>query len=107
MKSTFVLACLSLLVGAHGALAQNASAKRGEALARERCGRCHAVTRTERSHHPQAPGFHRIALRYPPEQMEEALAEGITVGHPDMPEFAFTPAEVNDLVSHLRRLRRP
>jgi hypothetical protein len=32
-----------------------------------------------------------LEARYPLEALEEALAEGIVTGHPDMPQFALEP----------------
>jgi mono/diheme cytochrome c family protein len=45
--------------------------------------------------------------RYPPEELEEALAEGITSGHPDMPEFILSPEEIADVVRYLHTLAAP
>ena len=42
--------------------------------------------------------------RYPAESIEEALAEGIVSGHPDMPEFVFEPAEIDAIVAYLDSL---
>jgi hypothetical protein len=37
--------------------------------------------------------------------LEEALAEGISVGHPAMPEFQFAPDDVSDLVGYLQSIQ--
>jgi cytochrome c len=40
------------------------------------------------------------------ENLEEALAEGISTGHPTMPEFRFDPGQVSDFISFLKSLER-
>jgi mono/diheme cytochrome c family protein len=44
--------------------------------------------------------------RYPVETLEEALAEGITTGHPSMPEFRLEPDQINAVISYLKSLER-
>lgn len=76
----------------------------GRALAAARCGGCHAVDAADASAHPEAPPLRELHRRYPVETLEEALGEGIMVGHPDMPEFAFEPGQIRDLIAWLRSL---
>jgi hypothetical protein len=45
-----------------------------------------------------------VAKLYPPETLEEALAEGIMVGHDDMPAFEFTADQVEQLIAFLKSL---
>jgi mono/diheme cytochrome c family protein len=78
---------------------------RGKALAEEKCARCHAVGSEGISKHKAAPPFRDVAQRYPVENLAEALAEGIVSGHPDMPVFAFEPAEIGVLLAYLDHLR--
>jgi hypothetical protein len=42
--------------------------------------------------------------RYPVETLEEALGEGITTGHPTMPEFRLDPGQVGDFIAFLKTL---
>ena len=81
-------------------------ANRGAELARAHCGRCHGLGRTGESPNPQAPPFRELARRYPLENLEEALAEGISVGHEgvEMPEFQFAPEQIDDLLAFIRGL---
>jgi mono/diheme cytochrome c family protein len=51
-----------------------------------------------------APPFRLLPGRYPVEHLAEALAEGIVVGHPAMPEFTFNPPEIDALLSYLQSL---
>jgi mono/diheme cytochrome c family protein len=55
---------------------------------------------------PAAPAFRDLHRRYPVEQLAEAFAEGISTGHAAMPEFQFTPAQINDLIAYLKTLER-
>jgi mono/diheme cytochrome c family protein len=47
--------------------------------------------------------------RYNVENLAEALAEGIVVGHTgrrQMPQFVLSPAEIDDLIAYLKSLER-
>jgi cytochrome c len=79
--------------------------RRGEALLAKSCARCHAVGRTGASPHPDAPPFRTLSRRYAVEGLAEALAEGISVGHPDMPEFVFEADEVGAIIAYLRSIQ--
>jgi len=79
---------------------------RGEHLARQYCGACHAIGRADASTRAGVPAFRDLHRRYPVEQLAEALAEGIVTGHPDMPEIAFPAADVSALIAWLRTLER-
>jgi mono/diheme cytochrome c family protein len=93
------------LLGAMPALA--ADARRGEALMQEHCAACHAVGRAGDSPVTTAPRFREIGRRYPIENLQEALAEGISVNHEgvQMPEFTFSPDEIDDILAHLARVQ--
>jgi cytochrome c len=82
------------------------SPARGEAFARAQCATCHAIGREGASPRPAAPPFRDLHRRYPVEQLAEALAEGISTGHEDMPEFQLDPPAIADLLAWLRRLER-
>lgn len=80
----------------------------GRALVEANCASCHAVGATDASPVVNAPAFRTLSERYPVESLEEALAEGISVGHegaPRMPEFAFEPDEVGAIVAYLGSLQ--
>ncbi len=76
----------------------------GKALAEERCGRCHAVGKSDTSKLPLAPPFRTFATKWPLESLEEALAEGIVTGHPDMPVVEFEPDQIAALIEHLHAI---
>ncbi|MDA7947669.1 MAG: cytochrome c [Hyphomicrobiaceae bacterium] len=79
-------------------------AAEGRALALQHCARCHAVDRSDVSKLPIAPPFRTFAAKWPVESLEEALAEGIVTGHPDMPVFQFEPEQIAALLEHLTEI---
>lgn len=94
------LMTLALALSAAGASAAP-SAHRGEMLVQRHCGGCHAVGREGESHEPAAPRFRELNRRYPPSELQEALAEGLLTGHPMMPEFRFPPDDVRSIILYL------
>ncbi len=78
----------------------------GQALARVHCAECHAIGRSGRSTRPAATPFRLIPQRYPVEALEEAFGEGITGSHKGMPDFAFSPRQVDDLLGYIKSLGR-
>lgn len=82
------------------------AAQRGLVIARSNCSRCHAIGKTGDSPLPIAPPFRTLHQRYPVEDLEEPLAEGIVTGHPTMPEFRFDPGQVGDIIAYLKSLER-
>lgn len=79
----------------------------GRFLVRLHCGECHAVGRNDASKHPDAPALRTLSRNYPVSALEESLAEGIVVGHPDMPEFRFRPEDVAAIISYLESIQQP
>jgi mono/diheme cytochrome c family protein len=98
---------LALAILAPSALAQS-SRSAGEALVKAQCAPCHAVGSTGASPNLKAPPLREIARKYKPEDLEEAFAEGIMVGHQsaDMPAFEFEPPQIDALIAYLRALKR-
>lgn len=86
------------------ALAATTAEQRGKAFARANCARCHAIDRISKSPLRIAPPLRTLHERYPIEALEEALAEGISTGHADMPAFELNPDQINDLLSYLKTL---
>ncbi len=76
----------------------------GAKIARKYCSRCHSIGASGRSPHPSAPPFRQIAAKGHVDDLQEALAEGIIVGHPAMPEFAFQPQQIGDFLAYLKGL---
>jgi len=95
----------ALVLHAAHVLAQSSPSARGEAIAHKYCARCHAVGETGASPMGLAPPFRDLSKRYPIENLAEALAEGIVVGHPAMPRFTFEPREINALLTYISGLQ--
>jgi cytochrome c len=83
------------------------SVTRGRSLAEANCSSCHAVGQSGESPAPEAPPFRRLSEKYRVDTLEEALAEGISVGHPAMPEFQFAPDDVDALIAYLQTVQEP
>jgi cytochrome c len=84
------------------------AAARGKAIAAKNCGACHAIGPTGASPNPNSPPFRGLARKYPLSNLEEALGEGIVVGHEglDMPPFQFSPKQIEALLAYLGSIQR-
>lgn len=76
----------------------------GRKIAERQCARCHAIGPSDKSKLPIATPFRTIADRYSVWTLQEALAEGIVVGHAAMPEFVLNPDEISNLLSYMETL---
>lgn len=81
------------------------SVEAGRRIAEANCQRCHAIGATGESPHPPAPPFRTLSQRYPVSDLQEAFAEGVRVGHPDMPEFQLPPDQIDDLLAYLQSVQ--
>lgn len=79
--------------------------ERGRALAERHCRSCHATGAHDESLAPEAPAFRHLSRNYRVDSLEEALAEGISVGHPAMPQFEFAPDDVDALIAYLQSVQ--
>lgn len=77
----------------------------GQHLAEMYCSTCHAIGAAGESRHPLAPPFHTLSEKYPVTMLEEAFAEGVLVGHRDMPEFRLEPEEIDQLIAYLQSVQ--
>lgn len=113
MRRTLVASALIVAGALPSALADGRSgedaeqaklAEQGLAIVKEKCARCHAITMDDKSAHAKAPPFRDVVMRYPSENLAEALAEGIVSGHPDMPVFVFQPEQIEGFIAYLDSL---
>jgi cytochrome c len=81
--------------------------QQGQALLAAHCARCHAIASTGESPHRQAPPFRTLGQKYPVDWLAEALGEGLSTGHPDMPEFVFEPQEIKAILTYLQSIQVP
>jgi len=77
----------------------------GRQIVMTRCASCHAIAPDSASRHPEAPPLARLSEEYPVTALEEAFAEGVIVGHPDMPEFSLTPEQIRALLGYLESIQ--
>jgi cytochrome c len=107
LRSLVIILSPIALAGGATAYAQQSSAElaRGQALVTKQCASCHAVGRTGASPHETAPAFRTLSQRYKIEALEEALAEGLSSGHPDMPEFVFEADDVGAIIAYLNAIQ--
>ena len=104
MSRLFVAATLFGLLVSHAASAQS-PASRGEAIVTRDCAMCHAVNREGLSQNRRAPPLRELPWRMSPEEMRRQLSTGITAGHPEMPRFRFSAAEVDAIMAHIRAIQ--
>ncbi len=88
------------------ALGQRPPREHGRILVERECAGCHAVARTGQSRHKSAPPFRDLPKKYAIESLAEALAEGIVVGHKDMPEFLFEPDDIEAILAYISSLAK-
>ena len=88
-----------------GQKAASDPATQGFELLRSNCARCHAIDAASLSPEPKAPPFRDVVKKYNPDDLEEALAEGIVTGHNKMPVFSFAPEQVTAIIAYLDTLK--
>jgi cytochrome c len=104
MRQIFQFSLFALLSSSAVAQPLEPAAQRGLTIARTYCARCHSIDRVTPSPLAIAPPFRNLHKKYPVENLQEALAEGISTGHPTMPEFRFDPGQVTDFIAFLKSL---
>jgi cytochrome c len=86
------------------AAAASPEEQRGKTYALNNCAKCHSIDKVTASPLKIAPPFRTLHTRYPIETLSEALAEGISTGHPTMPAFQLDPDQIGDLLAYLKTL---
>ena len=99
-----IVAAMLILASVSTATALDPAAQRGFTFVHTNCAMCHAISRYGASALPLAPPFRTLHERYPVENLEEALAEGIVTGHPNMPHFELDPGQIADVIAYLKTL---
>ena len=101
-----LLGALGLLLALISPAMADDDLAQGGALLQEHCGSCHATGGTDTSRAKDAPAFRTLSQRYPIDSLEEALAEGMLSGHPDMPEFSFDADDVGAIIAYLKSIQQ-
>ena len=99
-----LLLIIAGLPGTANAEAALPAAQRGLVFVRVHCAQCHAIDKLSPSPLAAAPPFRTLHRKYPVENLQEALAEGIVTGHPSMPEFRLDLGQVNDVITFFKTL---
>ncbi len=98
--------CAIVLCASSPALAQlSPAAQRGLTFVRVHCGECHAIDKVSASPITIAPPFRTLRFKYPIESMRQRLSEGITAGHPTMPQFRLDPDQIADVIAYIESLK--
>jgi len=98
---------LALIVAAAGPAAAQTTVTAGRAIVARDCGGCHAIARRGASPVRKAPPLRTLSLRYDIDDLGEALAEGLSTGHPLMPAFSYEPDQIEEVLAYLKSIQRP
>ena len=96
-----------LILASGGARGEGTAVSEGRRIARDACAPCHAIDATSESLRAEAPPFRELGRKYPVESLEEALAEGVVVGHPQMPEVKMSERDIAAFVAWLKTIQVP
>lgn len=103
MCRLFIAAAI-LLTAISASAGDDRSLAYGKSLVERNCSRCHAVALTDESTHPAAPPLRNLSQRYPIDALAEAFVEGISTGHPDMPEFILETEQTDAIITYIESL---
>lgn len=67
------------------------------------CGLSRGLTHGPKSAQNGAT-IRKLPKKYPVEHVAKSLAEGIVVGHKDMPEFLFEPSDIKAILAYISSL---
>ena len=95
------LAILAVHMGSALTTVNAGTAINGKSLLGKHCARCHSIEATGDSPLKKAPSFREVYLRYPIEQLEGGLAEGMGSRHREMPQIQFSPEQVSAILDYL------
>jgi cytochrome c len=99
LRIAFLLVCAAGTTG-------HAAEPRGKALLEAMCARCHAVGRTGRSPHQDAPPFRTFGDdKLYDNDFSQRLQDGLSTIHPDMPTFHFSREDADAAVNYLRSIQ--
>lgn len=96
-----------VVVAWDGSAAADPAVGRGREIARNACADCHALGPSGSSPKVEAPPFRELGRKYPIESLEEALAEGVVVGHPGMPQVKMNETEIGAFLAWLKTIQVP
>ena len=98
--------CTIICVWSKAAYALDSEQRGGKALLETLCGRCHAVGKTGRSPHLDAPPFRTLGdSKLYDNDFGQRLQDGLTTIHPDMPTFRFSRPDAEAAVNYLKSIQ--
>lgn len=103
-SSIIALAACGLAGAALAAPADRAQVAAGRRILDRDCAACHAIGPRGQSLRQTAPPFRDLHRRYDVAGLEEALAEGIMVGHAAMPAKAYAAKDIEAMIAYLKSL---
>ena len=108
MRSPFPLAVTLLFLVSVAPTSEETLVGGGREIANTFCSRCHAIGAHGESPNPKSPPFRLLGKKYPLSDLEEALSEGIVVGHEgeEMPPFTFSAQQIEALLAYLASVQR-
>ena len=77
----------------------------GRRIVELQCVSCHAVRSSDMSRVSTAPPLRTLAERYPVTGLPEAFAQGVLVGHPNMPDFRFNATQISEILAYLQSIQ--
>ncbi|MBS0361458.1 MAG: cytochrome c [Proteobacteria bacterium] len=104
-RALFLISAFAALVASAASAEASEQTARGRLLVQRYCAGCHAIGRQGASPHKAAPPFRELHQRYAVDSLAEALAEGILVGHPAMPEMRFPPNDVKAILAYIKSIQ--
>jgi len=99
-----ILSTLALVGFVAGAQAQD-PVQEGAKIVREFCARCHAIGKSDKSPHADAPPFRTLSRSFDLDQFPRLLERGLASNHPDMPEFKFNEDNARAVRAYLRTIQ--
>lgn len=77
----------------------------GRRIVELQCVSCHAVRSSDMSRDLTAPPLRTLAERYPVTGLPEAFAQGVLIGHPNMPVFRFSATQITEILAYIQSIQ--
>ncbi len=103
--SIAVLVAMTVTGVSTAGASEDEAVTRGRRIAEAGCSPCHAIGKSGTSPKAEAPLFRELGRKYPVEQLEETLAEGVVVGHPGMPQVKMREGEIASFIAYLKSIQ--
>ena len=105
MKRLLILTMPLIVLSLATAAQAQDPGRRGQALLKEFCVRCHAIGKIGKSRHVAAPPFRTLGRSFDLDHFARELQRGLMPGHPDMPAFKFNEDDARAVSAYLRTIQ--